>query len=257
MPDYFKSPKQKLARANKHIEDLERELDTFFGANPWTHAVEIDANGIFMEHKIKLTREFPDVITDTLFDAVVNLRTALDQVGHSCAWAAGNAVNSGTYFPFGATEADMENTIMRGNCKNIPPDIVTLMRTFKPYRTTDRLPLLWAINKAASVDKHALLKPVGACLLGAHISGSLQPIPLPNGPRWIAEKNEIIFARSRVDGPSMNYQFDLSPDVAFGEVDVVAGLPVLGFIHEMAHIVESILVAIEREMRRLFPNAFV
>jgi len=50
---------------------------------------------------------------------------------------------------------DTFETSANGNCKDLPPEIITLFRGFKPYKGGNDL--LWALNQIVRANKHAVL----------------------------------------------------------------------------------------------------
>lgn len=165
MPDYFDSPKLKLSRAKTNIGDLESECSRFINEHAWTGPVEINPNPVgtnrpYKEFKITLNQAFPDIFSDLTASTISNLRSTLDHVGYAAAKCAGVIVPRSAVFPFGDTPAALENAI-KGRCKDIPSNIVAVIRTFHPYKTQGGNVLLCAINDLANLDKHALITPIG------------------------------------------------------------------------------------------------
>jgi hypothetical protein len=254
MPDHFESSKQLLARAKEHVIDCERKIAAFFALKPHRSVIEADPNGTDKIHKITLTKSVPASVANAGADAVNCLRSVLDHAAYASAVASGKVKPRHTYFPFGP-DADF-NRSGKGGCKNVPPDVVTLMRAFKPYRTGNDL--LWAINQASVANKHSLLTPVGIITKAMHIrkvearGGKF----MLHNPHWDGIKNEIVLATVSPD-TKIHYDADLAFDVTFREVEFIAGQPAIGVLNAMTREVERILMAIETETRRLFPNAFV
>ena len=125
--DAFASPKRRIARAKRHIGDLQRRIDKFFKKHPYAHVVEKDANGKTDVHKIKLLKFLPATMGDLATDVVEDLRSALDQAAFATAFTAGRLTAKSAYFPI-ADDAPGLETGIKGRCKDIPPDIVTLFR---------------------------------------------------------------------------------------------------------------------------------
>lgn len=82
--------------------------------------------------------------------------------------------------------------VIRGRCSDVPPEIIAIVRSFKPYKDGDFA--LWALNKLANT-KHTYLMPIGDGGGGTFIknlrvtsSGRCDIGP----PRWNRAKNEIV-----------------------------------------------------------------
>jgi len=256
MLDYFDSPRRKLKRAKKYIANLERERDVFINEQPWSSAVEINLDTGLKEFKVRFNGDISDSFGDIASNVLQNLRAALDQSVNSAARASGKSDPRKARFPFGDTPEGLEHGI-KGWCKDVPPDIVALVRTFKPYRTGNQNPILWALNNTANVDKHSMVCPCEGTL--NHVvrggpAGAIRPL-FVHPPRFDRGKNEIVYAVCPPE-VSPGCHFHLSFDIAFGEIAAVGGEPVLGVLKAMAGVVESVLVAIEALTRRLFPAAF-
>jgi hypothetical protein len=71
-----------------------------------------------------------------------------------------------------------------------------------------------------------------------------------------AEKNEIVYTTFSPEVQT-DYDFEVTIDIAFGEIPVVFGHPVLGLLNAMAYEVENVLIRIEAECRILFPSVFL
>ncbi len=69
-------------------------------------------------------------------------------------------------------------------------------------------------------------------------------------PRWNRSKHEIIFAITDSEKPT-RYKLQFGMEVAFDEIDIVKGKPVVPVLYDLSSIVDSILVATEAEARRI------
>lgn len=158
MNDPLSSSRQKLARAEKHFADLQREILEFSQQNPYEQVAEphSDKQGFTVE-KVRMTKEIPATIADLTADIAISLRSALDNAGYAIAVAAG--VNNPRHcaFPFAGSAAQMANAL--GRSKDIPERIQSLFCGFQPYKGGNDL--LWALNEVADTDKHKMVIPIG------------------------------------------------------------------------------------------------
>jgi hypothetical protein len=256
MPDHFRSPHLRIGRAEHHIRDLKREIDGWVNEKPWARTIEVDPNGLFKEYKLKLTRNITDAASVIVADAITSLRSALDQCGAAAARASGISKPKKAYFPFAPDPEGVMNSA-KGWSKDVPPDIVTLMCSFKPYETGN--PLLWAISRIRNVDDHFLLRPM---TLSAPVISIMSATGVFNTPGSTLVfpgvfDNEVTYFRGPVTMPDFEHELDIRLDVAFGEVDVVSGKPAFTILGHMLSMTTRIVDIIETETRRLFPNAFV
>jgi hypothetical protein len=267
--DPFAGPKLKLVRAKKNRDDFEAERDRFIDEQKWSHVTETSADGSHKEFKIRFESPFPDSFSALISYATQDLRACLDGAACAAAICSGKA-GSNAPFPFGESSKGLENCI-KGRVKHVPSDILTVIRGFKPYKTGDSL--LWAINHVANLDKHSnFVIPMAAGMSPVVFTGMLPksagatvgttptiPVFLPSNPIWRPENNEIVYVvpSTSIDSKvHADYNIHIMVDIAFGEVEVVGGKPAIGVLNYMIRKVESILLAIEAETRRLFPGAF-
>jgi hypothetical protein len=251
MTDLFASPRVSLGRAKDHIVDLEKRIRAFLADTvPYTHVIEPDSEGINQVHKVKFIKLIPEEFAGITSDAVNNLRAVLDQIGYAIAVANGaKNPTKGTYFPFGETVSELDANI-KTSCKKIPNEIVTLFRSFKPYKGGDNL--LWALNRICVANKHRMLAPVGMACGGVHIislHADRGPLILP-ALSWDRTKNEMVYAITGQD-TKIEYKIDITFDVAFDEVEIVSGQPASAILRLLTSKVEGILLATEAEARRI------
>ncbi|HWZ31705.1 MAG TPA: hypothetical protein VNX18_10250 [Bryobacteraceae bacterium] len=248
MSNPLESSHRKLARAEEHIRDLEGKINAFAWSNAYEKVIEPHPDKPdHLVHKIKLTKEIPESIVDVTADAVQNLRNALDNAGYAVAIAAGAVNPLNTAFPFAPSVDKLANVL--GRSKDIPEQIQSLFCGFQPYPGGNDL--LWSLNEICVSDKHKMLIPVGTGVVraGADVRGT-GFFCMPNPHFWDRTKNEMELITL---GPNaeFNYNFDFRLFVAFNDIKIVDGKPVLAVLYEIDSIVERILVAIEAEARRI------
>jgi hypothetical protein len=258
MPDYFYSPKRKLARAKKHIGDLKRERDRFVDLYSNSSVVEINPDSGLKEFKVVIAGYDFGEFSDIAADAFQNLRSTLDHACAASAWAKGvTGPRPCAYFPVGATSHDLGNSI-KGRCKDLHPDVIALLRTFNPYKTGNRFPFLWALADTANIDKHAVIRPYVPSLRHIFVEGGTSvggPVKFIFSGTWNAQKYELVFATCPA---TFTPQYDIHPkiDITLAEGHGIDTIPALLALDQIANVVESVLMAIEAETRRLFPAAF-
>jgi hypothetical protein len=142
MSDAFDSPRRKIDWAQHHIHNVKRVIDRFYR--------EKDLYAIFAEPhsnipqrfvcKMRLAKQPPWFLDDMVADAVTNLRSALDHAMFAASSAGGKKERfRRALFPFGRTESSFENSL-GGNCSDVPPEILPLIRSYKPYKGGESLP---------------------------------------------------------------------------------------------------------------------
>ncbi|MBX6369254.1 MAG: hypothetical protein IRZ04_14805 [Rhodospirillales bacterium] len=227
---------------------MERRIKSFFEKKPYRHVVETSANGTEKCHKIRFTKRLPERASELAMEAAEALRSALDQACFATALAAKTPKHKSTYFPIADTPAQLEDVIKR-RCKDLPPDIVSFLRTLNPYQGGNDL--IWSLNKLANSSKHTVvLEPVAMQLGEIHIKHAVFYGGGSILSQWDNENNEITFAKTAV-GSNSYYDVQLGFGVSFGEIEAVRGQPAIPLLRQMAIEVERIVVAIEAESRRL------
>ena len=248
MVDPLKSARAVLTNAKGHSENFRIESKRYLNNDPFARVAELDSRTGETVHKLKLARPIPSQLETLASDAVYNLRSTLDQIGYAVSIAAGGRGKS-TYFPFGDTPSEVKS---RGttSSKEIPHQIFTLMESFQPHLGGNDL--LWSLNKIGNTDKHRFLVPtvIATEVQSLDVISTAGPFRMPANLVWDSEKNEMELARTMAN---TKFQFDVnfSIFISFGEVQVVMGAPAFEVLDALARVVESILMAVEAEARRL------
>lgn len=247
--DLFYSPKRLIRRANEHIRNLEARIKRFFKDEPGRHVSELDADGTNEIHKIRFAKTFPDRPGELAFEAGIALRSALDQAGYATAVGSGKIRPRRAYFPIADSEPQLETDVIgRRRCDDLLPEILTLFRTFNPYKGGNDP--IWALNKICNSRHIVLLEPVAMVLGQIHFRAARFSGGTEFFSRWDAENNEIAFASLPV-GSDPQYDAQISIAVAFGDVEGVRGQPAAPALRTMASEVQRIVLTTEAEARRL------
>jgi len=248
MSDPFESSRQKIARAEKHFVELQQEIDGFGYENPYERVTELhpEKPGHILE-KIRMTKPIPPSIADKTADVAISLRSVLDNAGYTLALAAGVKDPKHCAFPFAGDITKMGNNL--GRSKDIPEKIHPLFCGFQPYKGGNDL--LWALNEIANTDKHKMVIPIGQALrpYGTNVRGT-GFFSMPQPHVWDRAKNEMVLIELG-PGATFNYDFQFTFFIAFHDIEIVDGQPVVRTLHKIGEIVLRILNAIEAEARRL------
>jgi hypothetical protein len=251
LADPLESSKNKIARAKEHFADLQTKIADFIELEPYETIAEPHPNKAdHVVNKIRLTQALPSSIGDITGDMVHNLRSALDNAGYAVAVAGalpGAKDPKNAAFPFAGSAAQMVNAL--GRSKDVPEQIQSLFCGFQPYpRGND---LLWALNEICNTDKHKIAIPIGQGMFraSADVRGT-GFFSMPDPHVWDRTKNEMELI-TLGPGATFNYKFDFRLFIAFNEIKIVDGKPLVATLDAMGSIVERILVAIEAEARRI------
>src|ERR1700733_1094935 len=256
MEDPFHSSKYSIQHAKRHVATFETEVSIFFNSRPYASVVEHNANRTEDFHKIKLIRPMPAALSGIAFDAVNNLRPALDQACHAVGIAHGGKTRH-SHFPFGDSLKQIEGqTKGKGHSSNMPQEIIDLILGFKPYKGGNDL--LWSLNQLCNSQKHEIVMPSAIAVGGMHIENMVMQnaISMQFPPKWDSSKNEMVIAHLK-HGSQYQNNFQIQTFIAIGDVDVIRNQPAVGVLNELVRITESIVTAIEAESLRigLFPRS--
>jgi hypothetical protein len=249
MNDIFKSARLLAHGAREDIKRLDSDFDAYFESRPFTELTEKDpATGLYV-HKLKVTKQLPELLSRDVSRAANDLRSALDQTGYATAVASKNTRLKHTYFPFAADAAHMDD-VVKGNCKDLPQDIVTLFRSFKGYRGGDDR--LWSVSEIAIGFKHRFIVPVAQSICAGDIEhfSNIGGGGLRFPPVWDSAKDEIVLCTLK-EGATVEYKFNIGFVIVFGDVPVVRGLGVISVLETINSIVDEIIDATETESRRI------
>ncbi len=228
-------------------------IRTFLQKHPYTRIVDTDPETGNKIHKVRLADPVPDGLNDRAVEIGEGLRAALDGAAFASAQATGNTRLKGTYFPISDTAAQLETDVIeRGNCRDLPAEIVALFRSFKPYK--DGNYLVWAMNKLANGTKHRILMPVGMATSGDGVlrnfecDGMVVEMGFP--PRWDPENDEIILGIFGADA-KVQYDMSLAILVALRPFPETRRQPATDVFNAAAREVERIVMATEAETARI------
>ena len=253
MPDPFDSSRRKLDRAKKHLLDLQGKVSTFIQSDPYHRVVEPHVDKADHEiYKIKPTRELSrefDDMGDDFGEFAQNIRNALDNAGYAIAVAVGKPEAKNCAFPFAGS---LDKTVSAiGRCADLPREIRSLFFGFQPYFGGDDL--LCAVNEACNTDKHCTVIPAFTLFVSERVAiRGTRFFEMPLEHTWDGTKNEMVLMTLGPGAPDdVKYDFQFSVFVTLNEIDAVKGQPILATAHAMGCKIESILMAIEAETRRL------
>jgi hypothetical protein len=246
--DPFYSPKRRLLRAQKQLQNLDRKIKRFLSAKPYKLLSEPDVDQAQEILKFQFTKRLPVSCDDLAFEALFTMRSVLDQTAYAAAVASGIERPKRAYFPIAKTAADLENGI-KGHCADVPKPVQALFRRFEPYQGGNGH-ALWVMNQLRN-SAHTVLLGIGVA--GANVVirhwGDSEPLDGLN-PVWDSLKNEIKFARGR-KGQKANYQIHPTFVVGFDHIEIVGRSSAINVLDAAFGKVKRVLLETEAECRRL------
>ena len=160
-----------------------------------------------------------------------------------------------TNFPSGDDAAQLENNIVgRKVCEHVPPEIVSLFRSFEPYERGNGASL-WVLNKLCNSKKHSSLVPLNIssaiATFQGNVSGEDWTTSADNtGIGWNAAEREMTMMIVKA-GTNANVSGNLIFQIAIEGVEPLRGQAASAALNAMRSIVERVLLATEAECRRL------
>lgn len=259
--DLFYGPRLLLNEgAYKHLVEFDNLSISFFAAKPYACVAEIDAEAGYLVHKIRVTAEPPNAMCYAAYAVVNDLRNALDQALSASCEALNGRECRNVYFPFGENPRDLAGMLASDRYSDIPDTLKPYLTSLQPYPTSDAYEggddLLRAFAKIANPNKHQI--PLG--LNARNIDGvyTVTNVKLTKlidifDPHWDSAKNEIVIAKTDLDG-SCDYTFGAPFYIAFADAGFLFGYPVSATLSKVMTKVDSIVLGLEAETKRLVNN---
>ncbi|MGE4334980.1 MAG: hypothetical protein AB7E55_03270 [Pigmentiphaga sp.] len=246
--DPLHGPRIKIRRANHQIDQAWQEIAAFFKKDPYAIVEEREAETGQRLLKIKLTERLPDTVLLLVPEAIYHLRSTLDQLMVALARRAGVKNVSHIYFPFGETVDAIERATQtingkKGKLAGIPLEAQQMVMELEPYKGGNDD--LWGLNRLSNVDKHLDLVPLGSINTSLLMSG----LHLRNAGIELTGENRLdtgitiirLGEGGSVTGLHDKANIQIAPQVAFGDVDVFSGKPVIPTLRRLSQLTEGIV----------------
>jgi hypothetical protein len=243
----------KIDRAKQHLEELQKEIDTFFKLQPYKVSTKREPQTKRLIYYLTDVISVPNKISLISGDVIQNLRSALDHLAYDLFVKENNGTVSAThiYFPIGK---DFQTYEKLKKTKGIPSEKLITIDSIKPYKGGNDT--LWKIHALNIIDKHRQLMTVGS-KFGAVDIGSLMIFRMrklmnndniPNAPLFISPKDNLFPLKpgdellvdgspNAVEDPSMRFNFE----IVLNEKDIVVGQPVTTALKSMVDEVEKLI----------------
>lgn len=255
---FVSGPAIKFERSNRHIIDLQHEIDDFMKYNPFRVTVELDDNGVDQHARAHIDRPVPKRIGAIIGDVIHNLRASLDLLACDLARIAGcnDKQIRKTYFPIANSEDAYKRGVVdptSGKRGDRGRDKIRYLRkqdqdsisALKPYKGGNDP--LHHLHELDILDKHELILPVGANLALHTGPPSIQPSGFDDHVYVYAPSREM---RELVDGaifhtfpvgiPLAHAVGDMGTQLVFGS-GTLKGQPVVQSLFDIGHEVQQII----------------
>lgn len=252
--DPLKAARLKVGRALSHLDEVRSRIVAFYRTEPYplTHWVEDDVEG----YQVLRLRagQIPDEVAIAVGDTVSNLRSALDYAANQLAIMAGNRPL--VHFPFAGDRRTFEtDTRIQRTLQAIPPGACRFICDLQPYRGGNDY--LWSLTRVRNLSTHCGLLPLGVAVPGlsskmAMLAGASPPLTfgVATAPLQFDAFGTAVLMRFPKAGSGPDYDYDLTMDVGFGDVDVVSGRSVTAVLMDYCGMVDDILSGFENILLR-------
>ncbi|MGB9236512.1 MAG: hypothetical protein WCC04_19055 [Terriglobales bacterium] len=243
---YFRGPRLKIERAEKHINDLNGEIDRF--ATHGSYSLSIYNNPKTGDDgvQVEVSKFVPDTFGLLIGDALHNLRGSLDNAMNEVVYRRLRSYDLHTKFPIRITReklvAAIDGAAIHRTSKAVRDFIVEVV---KPYKGGNDA--LWALHDLNDLDKHRLLLPV----MNVNVIHNIC-VEDKRGEKivfspWILSGNSTarydLIARGGNTKITDNGQPSLL--VLFDNGFPFAGMPVIETLHKLTEVVRSTVEGIE------------
>jgi hypothetical protein len=240
----FFDARRKIDRADKHIDDVEREVLAL--ERHYVSAIETDKQTGGQSIKYECPG-LQDRLTDIALitgDAVHNLRAALDYAWVGVIDALKLPPTRWTKFPFADRPETLNKALLQRNINGASPTLFKkIMTDIQPYRGGDAF--LWSLHHADITDKHKLVLPLidytGATDIRVEDEhGVIYPVNV--APRRGSQG--IIF----FDFPpnfNIKNKGNISVSIFFHEGSVLAGVPILEELYGLSSSAMKVVSSLE------------
>jgi hypothetical protein len=205
---------------------------------------------VHIVYKIKFGERFPIHWRVIATEIVEHLRASLDHATYATFFlATGRKESNSAAFPFGNTAADLDKSV-KGRCKDLRPEIQTLVRGLNAYQGGNDL--LYTLNNLANTSKHGLVGFIVGGVANYELRAkSVAGVEIAEPFVWDAEKNEIAYARVK-GGMSFEHKGNIGVFVAMPDVQHLPGnSSAITVLDSIRAEVDRVVNAIEAESRRI------
>lgn len=272
-PDLLIGPRLKIARAQKHFDELKSALAGFFETNPYAVICKTDSKTGQKTYFIKIEQSIPGEIGVVVGDVVHNLRSALDQIVCCLFKCNGKQISGSNGLPVATSRERFRETRV-GKLKNLSPKATRFINRLKPYDGGNSS--LFLLAELDNLDKHNQIVPVasgkatiqtwvgmpslfvspegGLAIGNPPIEEGYVPLGhhLPSGvpedfkPVSLLQEETEVY-RSPVPFP-FNEKIAFFVDVTFGKTKVTRDETLLGTLDHLIKLTKRIFEIVERRL---------
>ena len=253
----LESCREKITRANKHIDEIDGLIKGFFESKPYEIVLKKDVpTAGRLSYRLQILKEPPAGWGPVIGDVLYNLRSALDHLACQLVIAGGGTCTHETEFPIAKNRKAFESRL--GSVSGASKKAKRILRAHKPYAGGNDL--LWALHQLNRVEKHRFPLTVFAraknviLTFKMNIPGQDAPVEFPPialvGTDWrdplvddVELFNDLLDQATSRPSSGDNPKFTIQ--IAFGEPQIVIDEPLSDTLHKMASVVDSVVNSFE------------
>jgi hypothetical protein len=245
----------KVARAEAHIEEVERAVADYFGSEPFEHyAVELSGKRSRYEHRLRILRQPPASIALITGDAIHNLRAALDHLAWELVKASGRHPSRQTEFPIGRDERRYRQA-REQKTSGMRPEMLDILDRLQPYAGGNDA--LYDVHNLDIIDKHRLvltayprmrytLVDLRRLELSVDQEGTIYFNSESLHGKEIPLQGDVVLHRSDVDAKTERY---CDPTLGLADATVTDGTDLVAALKHLADVVSDVADRFDRFLK--------
>jgi hypothetical protein len=222
--------REKIKRADKHIDDLETALVQFRKADPVPPQINLIAG-----------------------DAIQNLRSSLDYL--ACALVRQNQASPSKFTEFPIFDQPISTRKLEarfdGKVKGMRHEVANQIKDIRPYQGGDNL--LWRLHRLNIIDKHNMLVTVFGNITAVN---GLPPVAdqwngnlwasIPGVPSALKQGDEFSI---EIPGVKVDKNTNFFAEVVFNEPEVAEGYPVILALRQLRRRVVMVIGSLSSTLK--------
>ncbi len=242
-------PYLKIERANRHIAELESEIEAFFAKKPYRIVVEDNGTGNHgadfpLKWVVRVSEELPLQFVAIIGDAVHNLRSALDLL--TCALVRANGESDErVQFPIARDAPHLPEVIKQHHVDRASPQMIAFISSLNPHRGNGGNAAICAIHDLDILDKHRLIIAVSNIAqinrIVVGLRGNSMMGARPNFPFARLKDGEVLVSTLADLNTAIGEEIEATYQVVFGIGQPLAGDAVIPTLRLISNYVESVI----------------
>jgi hypothetical protein len=255
---HLQGPRIKLARAGRHIAELNELAGSYLNAKPFSLRKTAESNGDLV-WRVSIDRQVPIEWSAIVGDAVHNMRSALDLLAWQLVEANSNQPSRDTCFPIAGGTGIQFEQVLRRALLGLSDQAIKFVRRLRLYSGGNQT--LSQLHALDIVDKHRLVLVVGAAnkqpvlKMKMKVPWADKPVefpPLGLNPadrQFPLENGEEVFrVCAAARSSDMLSEHAIAFELAFGDTTEVRGHPLIPTLHAMHKYVLRICDIVEARL---------